>query len=439
MVSIFTKICLCGILAVGLLAPALSYAQDSVIDALKRQISEMQATMQKMLERVDQLEKEKSVTAGKVDQIQSATSARVGEVEKSVQSLKAAPGSLNPGIGMVLDASVDHKSKSGGNFNFRSAEIGLAASVDPFARMYGFINGTRDGVEVDEAAAVTTSLPWNLTAKGGRFLADFGRLAKTHAHELPFVNEPLSVERMIGGETQADGLEINYLFPTPFFLRATLGGYNKIGEGNDRVDNGKSRSWSRFTYLGRLNTYFDLTDNHSIELGTSMAYTPSLRLAGDPKGGDRIVNGIDATYRYQPLSSVVYQGFTWGNELFVNSERRPLQIEIPSLDDPSILETSTVGKRQRSVGGYSYAELKLNKNWSTGFLFDYAPSIDSPAKKTIGYSPYLTWNLSEFNRLRFQFTHADDHVRVDKGERGNQFFVQWTTVIGAHTHGFLSR
>ena len=216
-----------------------------------------------------------------LDQDKSASTARIGQVEKSIQAVQSAPSALNPAIGMVLDANVSHRSKDGGNFNFRSAEIGLAASVDPFARMYGFINGSSDRVEVDEAAAVTTSLPWNLTAKGGRFLADFGRFPKVHVHELPFVNEPLSVQRMIGGETQADGVEVNYLFPTPFFLRATLGGYNKIGEDNDQVDNNKSRSWSRFTYLGRLSTYFDLTDNHSIELGTSMAYTPSVRLAGN--------------------------------------------------------------------------------------------------------------------------------------------------------------
>ena len=143
---------------------------------------------------------------------------------------------------MVLDANVQNLGKAGGNFDFRSAELGIAASVDPFARMYSFINGTKDGVEVDEAAAITSSLPWNLTAKGGRFLADFGRFPKVHEHELPFVNEPLSVQRMIGGETQADGVEVNYLFPTPFFLRATLGGYNKIGEDNDQVSNSKPRS-----------------------------------------------------------------------------------------------------------------------------------------------------------------------------------------------------
>ena len=82
---------------------------------------------------------------------------------------------------------------------------------------------------------------------------------------------------------------------------------------------------------------------------------------------------------------------------------------------------------------------KLNRNWSAGFLYDYAPSIDSPAKKTIGYSPYLTWNLSEFNRLRFQYSYFDDEVRAEKSERGNQFFLQWTTVLGSHTHGFRTR
>jgi len=413
--------------AFAIFLPALSLAQSSEIEQLRSVVDGLQQQLQKALQRIDQLEKERTATSDKVNELEqekTTTSGRIGQVEKSVQAVQSAPSALNPAIGMVLDANVSQRSKAGGNFNFRSAEIGLAASVDPFARMYGFINGTSDGVEVDEAAAVTTSLPWNLTAKGGRFLADFGRFPKVHEHELPFVNQPLSIERMIGGETRADGAELNYLFPTPFFLRATLGGYNEIGEENQQVDNRQSRSWSRFTYLGRLNTYFDLSDNHSIELGTSMAYTPSVRLTGSADGGDRMLNGIDLTYRFQPLASTVYQGVTVGSEIFRNSEQFAFE---------------SVAKRREAFGGYSYAELKLSKNWSTGFLFDYAPSVSSPGKKTIGYSPFVTWNMSEFNRLRFQFTHADDRVREDKNDGGNQVFLQWTTVIGAHTHGFLGR
>ena len=396
------------------LFPPLCFSQSTELDAIKVWAKQMEAELQKALQRIDQLEKEKT-----------DTSARVGNVEKSVQAVQSAPSSFNPAIGMVLDASVDQRSKVGGDFNFRAAELGFAASVDPFARVYSFMTGSREGFEVEEAAAITTSLPWNLTAKGGRFFADFGRLPKNHPHEYPFVNTPLSIERMVGGESKADGVELNYLFPIPFFLRATLGGYNKIGEENERLDDTKSRSWSRFTYLGRLHTYFDVTDNQSIELGSSLAYTPSNRVQGDPFGGDRTLAGIDLTYRYQPLDSTTYQGLTIGSELFTNSER--------------VMRTDDIFKRRQSYGGYSYAELKLNKSWSTGFLFDYAPSIESPGKKTKSYSPFITWNLSEFNRLRFQYSYFDDNVREDKADRGNQFFLQWTTVIGAHTHGFRGR
>ena len=147
--------------------PQVSHAQLSEMQALKALVENMQQTLQKALSRIDQLEKEKAANAVKIEQEKMATTARLGDVEKSVQAVKSAAGALNPGIGMVLDASIDQRARKGGNFNFRSAEIGLAASVDPFARMYGFINGTPEGVEVDEAAAITTSLPWNLTAKAG--------------------------------------------------------------------------------------------------------------------------------------------------------------------------------------------------------------------------------------------------------------------------------
>jgi hypothetical protein len=248
--------------------PAVCQAQSSELDILRSAVKSMEQQLQKALQRIDQLERERAVT-----------NTRVEQVEKSAKATQSAPSALNPAIGIAIDATAEHRAKAGGDFNFRAAEIGISASVDPYARGYAFFNGSRDGVEVEEAAMVTTSLPWNLQARGGRFFADFGRLAKFHPHEYAFVNAPLSMERMVGGESKADGLEISYLFPTPFFLRATLGGYNKIGAENERLDDSKSRTWSRFTYLGRLNTYFDLTDNQSVELGSSLAYTPSVRTA----------------------------------------------------------------------------------------------------------------------------------------------------------------
>ena len=395
------------------LVPAIGMAQSSELEALRSMVQGMQQDLQKALTRIEQLEKEKTAGTAKLEQ-----------VEKSVRAGQSAPSVLNPAIGMAIDATAEHRAKAGGDFNFRAAELGISASIDPYARAYAFINATRDEVELEEAAIVTTSLPWNLQARAGRFFADFGRLAKFHPHEYAFVNTPLSLERIVGGESKADGVELSYLFPTPFFLRATAGGYNKMGAENERLDDTKSRAWSRFTYLSRLHTYFDLADNHSVELGTSLAYTPSIRIPEEPRGGSRSLTGLDLTYRYQPLASTLYQGFTLGGELFGNSER---------------VERESGFRRMLAVGGYAYVEAKINREWAAGFLFDNAPSLASPGTKTVSYSPFLTWNLSEFNRLRFQYSYFDDQVREEKAERGNQFFLQWTTVLGSHTHGFRTR
>jgi len=345
-------------------------------------------------------------------------------VEKSVKTMQSAPSALNPAIGMAIDATAEHRAKAGGDFNFRAAEIGLSASIDPYARGYAFFTGSKDDFEVEEAAIVTTSLPWNLQARAGRFFADFGRLAKFHPHEYAFVNTPLSLERSVGGESRADGVELSYLFPTPFFLRGTVGGYNKLGAENDRLDDTKWRAWSRFTYLGRLHTYFDVGVHHSLELGSSLAFTPSIRFPSDPQGGNRALTGFDVTYRYEPLDSTLYQGITVGAEFFGNSER---------------VERASGVRRMFAPGGYAYGEAKINREWAAGFLYDNAPSLTSPGKKTNGYSPFVTWTWSEFNRLRFQYSYLDDKVREEKADRGHQFFLQWTTALGSHTHGFRTR
>lgn len=387
-------------------------AQDE-IELLKRQLSAMQTMVQKMAERVEKLERERASADGKL-----------ATVEQSVKTMQGAAAALNPAIGMAIDATAEHRDRAGGQFNLRAAEIGVSASIDPYARAYAYFTGGANDFTVEEAALVTTALPWNLQARAGRFFADFGRLAKFHPHEYAFVNTPLSLERIVGGESKADGVELSYLFPTPFFLRATLGGYNKLGAENERLDDTKSRAWSRFTYLGRLHTYLDLTDNQSVELGSSLAFTPSIRIRSDAQGGNRTLSGIDLTYRYQPLGSTLYEGFTLGAEFFGNNER---------------VERSSGFRRMFAPGGYAYGEAKLNRQWAAGFLYDNAPGLSSPGKKTIGYSPFVTWTLSEFNRLRLQYSYLDDNVREEKAERGHQFFLQWTTVLGSHTHGFRTR
>ena len=104
------------------LLPTLGMAQSSELDALRAAVKGMQQDLQKALSRIEQLEKEKTVD-----------SAKLGQVEKSVQAVRSSPSAFNPAIGFVLDTTAEHRAKAGGDFNFRAAELGLSASVDPFA------------------------------------------------------------------------------------------------------------------------------------------------------------------------------------------------------------------------------------------------------------------------------------------------------------------
>ncbi len=52
--------------------PSLSMAQDEVIDLLKRQMAEMQSTMKKMAERLEQLERERASANGKIATVEQS-------------------------------------------------------------------------------------------------------------------------------------------------------------------------------------------------------------------------------------------------------------------------------------------------------------------------------------------------------------------------------
>jgi hypothetical protein len=408
------------------------------LDAMKQQMQQLQDKLLKQDELIQKLTTQPPSPAAVVPPIAGSGEETLKrevkeEILRDIQpSLSAAnktfPSQFNPAIGFIIDGVGSYRDHERGNFEFRSGELGISANVDPFTRGYAIINGTPDGLEVEEAAIVTTALPYNLTVKGGRFFADFGRLSKFHDHDLPFVNRPVVLDRFVGGESRGDGVEVSYLAPLPQYLTLTYGMYNKLGAENERVQDTVPRDFSQFTYLGRAATFLNLNDANSIDLGLSYAYTPKVTI---DEGHNRHLAGVDLTYRYIPLSQASYRGLVWGTEFLYNHEHRPLggfpEEEIPS-------EEPLQFKRRNAFGLYSYLEARVTRRFYPGFLFDYAEDIDRTTGPTYAYSPYLTIWASEFQRIRLQYTRLEE-----PGNHENQFFLQWTVVLGSHVHGFRDR
>lgn len=322
----------------------------------------------------------------------------------------------NPAISFVVDgkARSNTQGDEGVGFLLGSAELFLAAPIDPYLRGYASINATTDeSFDVEEAALITTALPYNLTAKGGRFFADVGRFPHWHDEALPFVERPQSIERLFGGETRGEGLETAWLAPTDQFIEITGGVYNSIGEGPEDLGSFVGQpSYGELTYLVHPSTYVDLTDSLSVELGGTYFTAPS--------GARRRLGGFDVTVRHQPGTSSFYQGTTAGTEWYWN--------------DQEFFDASGAAERFRSNGGYAYFESFFGRSFSGGLLFDHAEDVAGDTARQDAYSAFVSWRPSEFQRLRLQIDQIDQ-----AGKNDQRFWLQWTAFIGSHSHGFTAR
>ena len=266
--------------------------QQKVIEELKAEMKkgkpseQQQAAQPKEAPPLAAKETEKKPSLEQVQEQVAQLKEEVGQVvetqKKNILSV------FNPAIGLVGESIFSYRSKpsdetgsdrpGGFDFNQRSVELNLAGSVDPFAKGYAVINASADPVtgeataQVEEAAIQTTSLPWNLTLKGGRFFGEFGRLSYIHDHELPFVNRPLVLDNYIGGESKTDGVQLNYLLPISHYVSLTAGVGDQFGDTPNDVRN--FRHFDELNFWGRGSTYFDLTPDVSLETGVFRPVDP---------------------------------------------------------------------------------------------------------------------------------------------------------------------
>jgi len=260
--------------------------------------------------------------------------------------------------------------------------------------------------------------------KGGRFFADFGRLPHWHDEALPFVDRPPSIERMFGGETQAEGAQVTWLAPTDQYISFKAGIFNVIGaDPNEQLRNEGFpgyRSFSELTFLAHPSTYFDLSDTLNLEVGSSFFTVP--------RDGQRYLYGLDATLRHQPGTSELYQGLVLGSEWYWNNERFANVDPVTGAPLPG-------NERFHRNGGYAYLETFFGRRYSVGLRGDYAVDLSGESSRQITSSVFATWFPSEFQRLRFQF----DQINEEHGQNDQRFTLQWTAFLGSHSHGFTTR
>lgn len=294
----------------------------------------------------------------------------------------------------------------------RESEMSLQAIIDPYARADFFLSFGEEGVTLEEGYATFTSLPGALQAKVGKMRAAFGKVNTLHTHVLPWADRPLVINNLLGGEDGISdaGVSASRLIPVGnLFLEAT----GQVFRG-DTPDNGlyKSSKPGDLSYVGHIRGYHDITESTNLDLGVSYSFGHNASGVVDDIDLGRFTThlyGVDATFRWRPLTRAIYHQFVGRSELIWSDRHQPNGL-------------------QQSMGYYVSGDYQFARRWFVGGRLDQSDRADESSVTDHGQSFILTYMPSEFSQLRGQYRHT----AYGHGPDAHEFLMQVQFAIGAH-------
>ncbi len=349
-------------------------------------------------------------------------------------ALRSTNNLYNPSITVFGDfagsLSTNSDDKSLNRFALREVELDMRAAVAPWVDGVLTI-AIAEELEEDSSGDIEAethfefeegylnfhTLPWDLALKAGKFRSAFGRQNRLHLHDLPQVTRPLATEAFMGHHgLMTTGVSVSRLVPNPWddYVEFTAEVVNADGGEEAPILGGPNAD--NPAVLARLKWFTDVGENATMELGGTYLYT---RTGSDTDSDGRVV-GADWSYQWLDPESPDSRSFLLQAEAYWAAN----DIEAPA---------GTV--RNRSWGGYAFGQYQFARDWYAGLRGDYTEFPDDGDRgvedSDWAASPYVTWYITEFLRLRFEYQH---HVKEVGGldDRQGNFFFSLTWAYGAH-------
>jgi hypothetical protein len=437
--------------AVMLCSARVSAQQPSDTTAARQQraLDSLSAVVQAMQARMDSI----AVAGGAAGNV-AADSAAATPAAAQQPSAQSRPGIyMNIGFVAVTDAGWSTEPDIGSlqlgdhdphvrGFTIPNTEITLDGAVDPYFK--GFTNIVfkldaegETGVELEEAFLLTTSLPANLQLKLGQFFTEFGRHNPQHPHSWAFVDQPLVLNRMFGPDgLRSQGMRVSWLAPTPFYTEAMLSVANSGGETAFSFRSEESsdihsgvpverpvEAFRDLLIVPRIAASFDLTETHTLLVGTSAAFGPNNT---GPSATTQIY-GVDAYYKWK--SATAQQGFPFVSLQTEALFRRYGAAEREAADGSTVLPSETL----RDRGAYAQLLYGIRPRIVAGLRAEVANGDDAAFDSEIRadrfrLSPNVTWYPTEFSKIRLQYNY-DDRQGIGSD---HSLWMQFEFLLGAH-------
>ena len=353
------------------------------------------------------------------------------------------PGELRvPGFALGPDADAG---KPG--FQLQDTDLDVYGNIDPY--LYGFLVLTfsgAGGVSVEEAFIQTTTLPFGLILKAGRYHSSIGYLNVFHRHADDFIDPPLVYQAFLNGQLADDGLTLRWVAPTDVLLELgteLLNGQNWPAAGSTSQGKGTA---TQFVKLAD-----DLGESASYLLGLSHVDSAATdrRSGGNDAAshahglsftGTNSLNIVSFVYKWSPLGNMKYSNFKFQAEVFQGDEHGVYTV-LDTTGAPSTTAIDLRGSQGANRSGwYAQAAYKFWERWRVGLrqsevnsarLKDPAAAgtdLDSTGPLPSISSAMVEYWPSDFSQFRFQYSND----QTIPGRPTDRFYVQYLIALGAH-------
>jgi hypothetical protein len=360
----------------------------------------------------------------------------------TTQEAVRAPGSslMNPALSFILDGAFgyygmhagafaaldlptagDDPSATREGFTLQEIEFAAQAAVDPYLEGAIFLTiPNLEGLEVEEAYLVTTSLPANLQLKAGTFRSQLGRNNTQHLHVQNFTRRPVMTPLLFGVDgLRGPGAQASLLLPLPWFATLFAEAFS-IAPPDDTTrvatfGGGTRLTPSNLTYTAVLEQFWELGEATSILLGANfatgrlfdcmMAVPCEAALAAGPRS---YLYGGDLYFKWKPPNQArSYSSLQWTTEWFARS-------------------IAAGGPTEGA--GYTEPVVQVARRFYLGGRFDLVGLPSGPnVPRRYGYAASLTFAPSEYSRVRLYGQEL-----TGSGQSATVAFLQVEYSMGAH-------
>lgn len=465
-------------------APSAHADDAAVLEELRRLRTELDAERAARAAERAALEKRLAAVEGSASPAAATSDEIASAVDRYLEEktlFETAPPHLTiPGSGSLIDVSLildvtfgtstatdaglasialgDHDPHVRGA-NVRNEELVFSADVDPY--FYGFLDlvykldeAGESAFELEEAYAVSTSLPYGLQAKVGQFFTEFGRTNPTHPHAWEFLDQPVILGRVFGADGwRGQGARMSWMVPGTCFPLTVLAGFQNargetqaafLGEEGEEVGDHVTgtrdvANLSDLAYHARIEASRDLGEGGcrgitTVLAGVSGGWGPN---STGPKGRTGVY-GADLTVKWRPRATDAGWPFLhWMSEAVFREYRADDQIR--TVDDGlgGTMDVPVAARTYEDWGGYSQLVWGFCRPWSVGARIDYAASDGIYAGDHWRASGALTYYPSEFSRIRLQvqYDHVDGLGSASPGDRDGNFSVWLNFDFSLGKHG----